>query len=233
MQTIRGNTNPPDPAVDGQRSCTIDPFLRDLLTSKSKKKRPGMILDGLVLETISGNSIRIPVSDQFIHLQFRRFAGCPVCNLHLQSFSRRHEEIASESIREVVVFHSSVEELLLHAGDLPFDIIADPEKQLYVEFGVESSPRALLSPRAWLPVLRAVLHSLWEIAWKGRPVPPVNPHGGSLGLPADFLIGPDGHIIACKYGIHADDQWSVDDVLEISRSEPAIRIVTRRRTVHE
>lgn len=233
MQVIHDNTNSSFPGEDSPRSCTIDPFLRDLLTSKSKKKRPGMILDGLVLETISGNPIHIPDCDQFTHLQFRRFAGCPVCNLHLQSFSRRHKEIASASIREVVVFHSSAQELIVHAGDLPFEVIADPEKQLYVEFEVESSPRALLSPWAWLPVLRAVLHSLWEIAWKGRPVPPVNPHGGSLGLPADFLIGPDGHIIACKYGLNADDQWSVDDVLEIARSKPAIRIATRGRTVYE
>ncbi|WP_259464520.1 hypothetical protein [Streptomyces sp. TLI_171] len=25
-----------------------------------------------------------------LHLQFRRFAGCPVCNLHLRSFAVRH-----------------------------------------------------------------------------------------------------------------------------------------------
>ena len=35
-----------------------------------------------------------------------------------------------------------------------------------------------------------------------------------LGLPADFLIGPDGTIHAAHYGRHANDQWSLDDLLE-------------------
>ena len=34
-----------------------------------------------------------------------------------------------------------------------------------------------------------------------------------LGLPADFLIGPDGTLVAAHYGAHADDQWSVDELL--------------------
>jgi len=37
--------------------------------------------------------------------------------------------------------------------------------------------------------------------------------GGKLGLPADFLIARDGRILACKYGKHIYDQWSVDDLL--------------------
>ncbi|MFG2769343.1 hypothetical protein [Streptomyces sp. NPDC048350] len=49
---------------------------------------------------------------------------------------------------------------------------------------------------------------------RGRERPPVrNPRGGRLGLPADFLITPDGRIAAAKYGEHADDQWPVDELL--------------------
>jgi uncharacterized protein DUF6527 len=37
---------------------------------------------------------QIPDSDsRLTHLQFRRFAGCPICNLHLQTFVARHGEI--------------------------------------------------------------------------------------------------------------------------------------------
>ncbi len=52
-------------------------------------------------------------------------------------------------------------------------------------------------------------------------MPPTNPHGGRLGLPADFLIAPDGSVLACKYGSHAYDQWSVDDILALSRAKGA------------
>ena len=37
-----------------------------------------------------------------------------------------------------------------------------------------------------------------------------------LGLPADFLINQNGQIVAVNYGAHANDQWSVDDLLAIS-----------------
>jgi hypothetical protein len=42
---------------------------------------------------------------------------------------------------------------------------------------------------------------------------PIKPTGGRLGLPADFLIAPDGRIAALKYGQHAYDQWTVDELL--------------------
>lgn len=40
--------------------------------------------------------------------------------------------------------------------------------------------------------------------------------GDHLALPADFLVDDIGAIVALKYGAHADDQWSVDDVLDLA-----------------
>jgi hypothetical protein len=34
-------------------------------------------------------------------------------------------------------------------------------------------------------------------------------------LPADFVISAEGRIVACHYGSHASDQWSVDEVLAL------------------
>jgi hypothetical protein len=90
--------------------------------------------------------------------------------------------------------------------------IADPDKRLYKEFGVKASPRALLDPHAWVGIVWGVLHSAARIA-AGRAIPPIKPKGGSLGLPADFLIANDGTVLACKYGVHANDQWSLDELL--------------------
>lgn len=64
------------------------------------------------LVTIHGDPVQIPEPQRLMHLQFRRYAGCPVCNLHLGSITRRHEEILAAGIREVVVFHSSAEMML-------------------------------------------------------------------------------------------------------------------------
>ena len=177
----------------------------------------GTILQVRELFNIRSEPVRIPDRERLVHLHFRRFAGCPVCNLHLRSFLQRESEIVGASIREVVIFHSSQPELRPHAKDLPFDVIADPDKRLYAEFGVEAAPRALLDPRAWLPILRGIAHSLPAILAAKKPFPPVNPAGGHFGLPADFLIAPDGAVLACKYGAHVYDQWSVDELLTIAR----------------
>jgi len=179
--------------------------------------QPGAVIEPREFLGVRLEHVRIPDSQQLVHLQFRRFAGCPVCNLHLHSIAQRHVELVAASVREVAIFHSTVDELLPHAGDLPFPVIADPEKRLYAEFGVESAPRALLDPRAWAPILGSVIRSLGMIFRRGQPSPALNPHGGRFGLPADFLIASDGRVLACKYGSHVYDQWSVDEILQLSR----------------
>jgi hypothetical protein len=110
-----------------------------------------------------------------------------------------------------------VEALRRFEADLPFAVVADPDKGLYREFGVESAPRSLLDPRVWPTILRAVLRSSWQVLRYRRPVPPLRPEGGRYGLPADLLIAADGTVVAAKYGVHADDQWTVDETLARAR----------------
>ena len=176
---------------------------------------PGAPVPPLSLTAIDGAPVPVPAPGQLVHLQFRRFAGCPVCNLHLRSIARRHDELAAAGVREVAIFHSSADELRRHAPDLPFALVADPDKALYRRFAVEAAPRALLDPRVWLPILRAVAVSLWNVL-RGAPIPPLRPAGGSLGLPADFLIDGDRQLVAVHYGAHADDHWSVDQILALA-----------------
>ncbi|UQS22583.1 AhpC/TSA family protein [Amycolatopsis thermalba] len=164
------------------------------------------------LVTVTGERVRVPDPGRLVHLQFRRFAGCPICNLHLRSVVQRHDEIAAAGIREVVFFHSPADELRDY--DLPFAVVADPEKRYYREFGVESGRRALLHPRTWGAILRG---SALTLLGKYRP-PAARQEGGRLGLPADFLIDPTGRVIAAKHGEHAYDQWPVDELLALART---------------
>ncbi|MEV4345568.1 peroxiredoxin-like family protein [Actinoplanes sp. NPDC049596] len=166
------------------------------------------------LIAVDGAAVTVPDPERLIHLQFRRFAGCPICNLHLRSIVQRHAEIEAAGIREVVVFHSPAEELREY--DLPFAVIPDPEKRLYAEYGVQASPRSLLHPRAWGPVIRAVARSSVMIGRRREAGPAGRQRQGRLGLPADFLIAPGGRTVASKFGHHAYDQWSVDEVLRLA-----------------
>jgi peroxiredoxin len=168
------------------------------------------------LRTVHDEPVTVPDATRLVHLQFRRFAGCPVCNLHLRSFERRHDELIAAGIEEVVVFHAPDDELRPRAGDLPFAVVGDPDKRLYGEFGIESSPRALLDPRAWPGIVHAVAVGVVALVLRRKKLPRIKPTGGRLGLPGDFLIAPDGRIVASKHGVHADDQWSVDEVLRLA-----------------
>ena len=172
----------------------------------------------LALVDLDGRAVEVPDPVHLVHLQLRRFAGCPVCNLHLRTVVTRLDELTRAGVGEVVVFHSTVDDLRPHAADLPFPVIADPDKVLYRAFGVEASPRSILSPRVWPTIVRAIAATIrGTIRGTDRP-PALFPRGGRYGLPADVLIAPDGTVVAAKYGEHADDQWSVDEVLARARA---------------
>jgi hypothetical protein len=168
-------------------------------------------------EALSGESVPVPDPEHLIHLELRRFAGCPVCNLHLRSVVVRNDELKAAGIREVVVFHSSAEDLHKYQAELPFDVIPDPDRKLYTEFGVESKPKAILSPAAWPAIFKGLGRSIAATIKGQEHAPPIKPAGGSTGLPGDFLIASDGRVIASKYGEHAFDQWSVDEVLSLAK----------------
>ncbi len=124
--------------------------------------------------------------------------------MHLQSFATNAQEIAERGIQEVVFFHSTEEALRKYNAQLPFHVVADPDKNHYRAFGVEASLLGVLHPQAIWNGLRGALRKGLGLSLKNGP----------LGLPADFLIDDSNTIVAAKYGTHAYDQWSLDELFE-------------------
>lgn len=173
-----------------------------------QKKNVRSIVEPFRLQTIEDTSISLPCPKYaFSHLQFRRFAGCPICDMHLRSFVSAQGELEEKGIREVVFFHSSAEALLKYNTELPFPVIADPSKTYYRSWGVETSLWGVLHPAAMWQGLKGVFRKGLGLSLENGP----------LGLPADFLLDSENRIVALKYGKHAYDQWSVDEVLEPAR----------------
>ena len=188
----------------------------------SDSTRVGDVFPTLELTATSGQLVTIPdPAGNFVHLQLRRFAGCPICNQHLRSIVTRHDEIRSHGIQEVAVFHSTAAELAKHEAELPFPLIADPERELYRRLGVERRPSSLLSTRALRAAIAGQAAALGNRSTKRGALGPIKPTGGRLGLPADFLIAPGGRVAALKYGQHAYDQWTVDELLDHAHPVPA------------
>jgi peroxiredoxin len=171
------------------------------------KFKPGDMLPTTVMEAVTGEAINLPDAKRLVHLQFRRFVDCPICNTHIAEFRRRARETEAAGIKEVIVFHTSPKSIRWHQKDVPFLMVGDPKKAFYRAFGVGTS-FAFMSLKALWALMRGIAHGHLGLRFLG---------GGPLGLPADFLIAPSGRIIAVKYGTNAYDQWSVDELLTLTK----------------
>ncbi|WP_217918795.1 peroxiredoxin-like family protein [Myxococcus sp. AM010] len=181
------------------------------MISKTSRRQPGDVLAPFSVTTLSHGLLELPMRapGAFTHLQFRRFAGCPICNLHMRSFAAAQGRIEEAGIHTVAFFHSSAEAMRPYQGDLPFPVVPDLERRWYGHFGVEQSVLAVAHPRVMLSAVRGLASA---------PSNPFAGEGGQRGLPADFLLDATGRVRAVHYGRHADDHWEVDDVIALARS---------------
>jgi len=169
----------------------------------------GEIIEHQTLQSTQGTSVEIPDPKRLTHLQFRRFVGCPVCNLHMHEFFDRNNDLVDHGIQEVVVFQSSIQAVSKRLTDAPFPLIADSAKILYKAFGVETSVSAMLDPK----MLPATIRGMWRYGVK---LPET--FNAAFNLPAEFLIDSSGNVLALKYGTNYDDQWDVDELIRLAET---------------
>jgi peroxiredoxin len=175
----------------------------------------------LTVTTSKGTPLTIPVAGvRYTHIQFRRFSGCPICNTHIAALRREKAQLDALGIHEVLFFHSSTEDVAAFHTDLPFDAVGDREKRYYRQFGVESSWSAV-SPAAIKAALASILRGSFGLKITGGP----------LGLPAEFLVAPNGRIKVARYGKHAYDQWPVETSLDLAR-DPRLVISDEAETIN-
>jgi peroxiredoxin len=170
------------------------------------KLKPGDIVPASTLESVTGGPIELPDPSRLVHLQLRRFVDCPICNTHIAELRKRAREIEASGIKEVIVFHSSAKSIRSYQKDLPFALVGDPKKALYKQFGVKAS-LGFLSVKSLAAAARGVGHGHFGLRLSGGP----------FGLPGEFLIAPSGQVKAAKYGTHAYDQWSVDELIALAK----------------
>ena len=69
---------------------------------------------------------------------FMRYYGCTMCQYDIHLFKTQHEKIAATGGQMLVVLQSDPVKLAAQVkpGDLPFDIICDPDQKLYQQFDI-------------------------------------------------------------------------------------------------
>jgi thioredoxin-dependent peroxiredoxin len=141
-------------------------------------------------------------------LSFYRYAACPLCNLRVHSLIQKYPEFQSQGLYLMAFFESSKESIARYVGkqDAPFPIIADPERSVYKEYGIESSWFRFM----WSMVIK--MPAMISALFKG--FPPGKLENDKALLPADFLIGPDLEVVTAFYGSNIGDHLPIREIEE-------------------
>ena len=160
--------------------------------------------------TASGERVTLDsLRGRNVVLKFYRFASCPVCNLSVRDYVRRSDDLSRAGLTTVMFYHSParlIEKKL--RTKTPFAVVADPAKDVFREYAVESSWRGMSSLRMWRQYMRAM--------FAGFMTRPFGHQGGMIGYPADFLIDKDGVVRYAHYGADYSDSLTADDCLRIA-----------------
>jgi len=159
-------------------------------------------------------------------LKFYRFATCPVCSLHMHHFIKDYRLIEAVGLTTIVLFHSPADKLAnTQREDAPFDLVPDPDKDIFRAYGVETGFAGLFSP--------AVMREYSRALAAGYSPGLFTSDGGILGNPADFVIDADGRIAFAHYGKHYADSLTAAELADIRRGlESNVGMRTRDAILH-
>jgi thioredoxin-dependent peroxiredoxin len=138
-------------------------------------------------------------------LTFNRAAVCPLCNVRLSLLIRRYEEYRQYGIHVMSVFESTEKYLhyYLDRQRPPFPVVADPSRQAYALYGLESSFFNTIKARL---TRGSVYREAARQKIGGNVFYNLAHMDGNFGrMPADFIIGPDMRIRFAYYGRDAGD----------------------------
>jgi len=178
------------------------------------KIQPGQPAKNFSAEDIFGNPVALrDFKGKRLMLSFYRYAACPLCNLRMHQLIQQHASLVKKNLHLVAVFQSPMESILKYAGkqNPPFPVIADPARDLYRLYGVDSS---------WVGFIRgslrlsSVTSALMKGFWPGKM------EGIKSMVPADFLIGPDLTVQVAYYGSDIGDHLPIDKIYQwLDKSE--------------
>lgn len=165
-------------------------------------------------KALNHNSTLINLSDfkgKKIWLAFYRYASCPLCNLHINLIIQRFDEVQSAGLVFLPVFQSAPEEVRKYAGkkELPFQIICDPQEEIYKLYNVGKSYGGFLSFSVMAKGMKAMIGGHM----------PGKMEGEVSRLPSEFLIDENFEIIFRYDGKDIGDHPNLDIILAKAKND--------------
>ncbi len=144
-------------------------------------------------------------------LVFLRYYGCTLCQYDIHLYAQAKDQIAATGGQMLVVLQSDPQKLAaqLKPGDLPFDIVCDPEAKLYKQFEINPAESQLKMADA---------KTLGKIAKaKSSGFTHGDYEGNELQLPAVFVMQKDRLLTHVHYAKSVSDVPSADELAELLR----------------
>lgn len=132
-------------------------------------------------------------------LVFLRYYGCTLCQYDIHRYAKEYGQIAATGGQMLVVLQSDPKKLAgqLKPGDLPFDIVCDPEARLYQQLDIRpaASQAGLADAGTILKIAKAKAGGFTHGDYEGD----------ELQLPAVFVMEQDLTLTHVHYGKSAGD----------------------------
>jgi peroxiredoxin len=167
--------------------------------------RAGDDVPDIALQALDGTRLDCRRPKGPVVVSFTRYAGCPVCQLHVGRMAAAMPEFRARSCGVWMVFQSTPERLAeaMARWRPGFVAVADPAAGLYDAFGVAASATGYVHPRSLLALVRATVAGKRHGRFEGR----------EFQLPADFVLGPGGRVALAHYGRDVGDDARVEALL--------------------
>ena len=139
---------------------------------------------------------------------FLRYYGCRMCQLDMMDFTEDYEKIRSAGGQLLVVLQSDPARLAsqIPEGDVPFEIVCDPEGKLYKAFDI----RPAVSKEAMKDESSAAKSARIEaLGLKHGDF-----EGDELQLPAAFVVTPELKVTWAHYGRVISDVPTAEELAQ-------------------
>lgn len=166
---------------------------------------------GFSINDVFGNPISLQAyKGKTVYLSFMRFAGCPVCNLHVHNLLKHADALKAKNIEVVLVYESSLANLRQYLEDrtYPFTFVADPESTLYNTYHVEKSWSKLMGSmfKGMLGKVRA-----GEKLFRKKPAM----DGNMNRMEAEFVIDKNGKLAIAHYATFLGDNIAIEKIVHL------------------
>ncbi|MFA9391327.1 MAG: peroxiredoxin family protein [Prolixibacteraceae bacterium] len=177
------------------------------------KVQVGQIAPNFSITDIFGNNVQLAdYKGKKILLGFYRNANCPFCNRRVHQIMLNNISFKQKDVQLLFFFESSAEILKkssFHTGISPWPLIGDPDRKIYSQYGVETSP---------LKMMKTMFVSSLGQAKKDTAqlnLPEDKAATMSL-IPADIFIDENFKIVKAHYGKHLDDHIEYNELLKFA-----------------